>query len=224
MSFFRHGCPQCHPKKDNSTPMTHPHTKETMSELYRKWLLKEKCIIDSGYTLIVMWEHEFIELKRDDEKFKLFCETSTLLERLDPRDSFKGGRTSAICVNYSTLGTEEKIHYYDFTSLYPWVNKYGIYPIGHPNIITSIFTHDINHYFGLIKLEILPPRGLYHPVLPIGSGGKLLFPLCNKCAQLMNQTTVCSCTDSERTLTGTWTTLEVSKAVEKGSIIYYYYF
>ena len=31
----------------------------------------------------------------------------------------------------------EEILYEDFTSLYPTINKYGIYPIGHPQIIVN---------------------------------------------------------------------------------------
>ncbi|GFW59977.1 uncharacterized protein TNCV_4864321 [Trichonephila clavipes] len=36
----------------------------------------------------------------------------------------------------------------DFTGLYPWVNKYCEYPVGHPEIITEDF-RDIDSYFGL---------------------------------------------------------------------------
>ena len=37
---------------------------------------------------------------------------------------------------------------------------------------------------GLVKLTILPPRGLYHPVLPLRQGGKLTFPLCRTCVEV----------------------------------------
>ena len=40
---------------------------------------------------------------------------------------------------------------------------------------------DITHYFGLAKVDVLAPRGLYRPVLPHRSGGKLTFPLCRAC-------------------------------------------
>ena len=69
--------------------------------------------------------------------------------------------------------------------------------------------------FGLIKCKILPPRNLYFPVLPICCNGKLLFPFCYTCA---STTCLDNCThdDDERCLIGTWTTVEVNKAIEKG--------
>jgi hypothetical protein len=50
----------------------------------------------------------------------------------------------------------------------------------------------ISKWYGLIKCEILPPKGLYHPVLPVknktkSGGAKLAFPLCQVCAKLNNQ-------------------------------------
>jgi hypothetical protein len=55
--------------------------------------------------------------------------------------------------------------YVDFTSLYPWCNKMTRTVVGHPRIITENFD-DISTYFGLVKCTVLPPRGLFHPVLP----------------------------------------------------------
>ena len=69
--------------------------------------------------------------------------------------------------------------------------------------------------FGIMKVKVLPPKGLYHPVLPYRSCGKLKFPLCRSCADAEKQTT-CTCPDDKRAITGTWCTPEVKKAVEKG--------
>ena len=82
---------------------------------------------------------------------------------------------------YSKVQGEEKIQYIDFTSLYPTVNKYDKYPVGHPTVIYHDFM-DISEYFGLAKVKVLPPRKLYHPVLSYTFKGKLLFPLCKTCA------------------------------------------
>ena len=46
--------------------------------------------------------------------------------------------------------------YIDFTSLYPSVQKFEKYPIGHPIKITDNFNTDISQYFGVIKCKILP--------------------------------------------------------------------
>ncbi|XP_033114874.1 uncharacterized protein LOC117115269 [Anneissia japonica] len=128
---------------------------------------------------------------------------------------FFRGRTNAAHLYYEA-GEGEEIHYVDFTSLYPYVNKYGTYPIGHPEILaTKGLSTDINKYFGLIKCTVTAPKKLLHPVLPFRSGGKLLFPLCRTCIENKIQNS-CNHTDSERELTGTWVTTEVKKATEVG--------
>ena len=104
--------------------------------------------------------------------------------------------------------------YLDFTSLYPWCNKMTRTVVGHPRIITENF-EDISTYFGLIKCTVLPPRRLFHPVLPYRTQGKLMFPLCKTCADTCNQTP-CTHTDSERAMQGTWCSVELQKASEKG--------
>ena len=73
----------------------------------------------------------------------------------------------------------------------------------------------ISEYFGLVKCSVLPPRALYHPVLPYRTQGKLMFPLCRTCADNLQQEP-CHHSDAERTLHGTWVTLELEKALEKG--------
>lgn len=57
-----------------------------------------------------------------------FVSTLDLQDRLDPRESFFGGRTNAIKLHYK-VQEDETIQYYDFTSLYPWTNKYCRYPV-----------------------------------------------------------------------------------------------
>jgi hypothetical protein len=76
----------------------------------------------------------------------------------------------------------------------------------------------VNQYFGLIRCRVFPPRGLYHPVLPYKTGGKLLCPLCRNCAEQrdLGRDDRCQHTDSERRLTGTWVTSELQKALELG--------
>ena len=79
--------------------------------------------------------------------------------------------------------------------------------MGHPEIITE--------NFGNVKCTVLPPRGLYHPVLPYSCHGKLLFPLCRTCAETLQQQP-CQHTDEERSLEGTFVSVELEKAIEKG--------
>ena len=59
---------------------------------------------------------------------------------------------------------EADIHYVDFTSLYHWVCKYGLFTLGHP---TVLYKDDIpDRVQGLLKCKILPPSHLYHLLLP----------------------------------------------------------
>ena len=109
-------------------------------------------------------------------------------------------------------------HYIDFCSLYPTVQYYKKYPIGHPTKILHPPEHD-KSWYGLVKAKVSAPRSLYHPVLPlrikVDNYEKLVFPLCKVCAETMNQNE-CKHTDDERSFIGTWTTDEVNKALDKG--------
>ena len=84
--------------------------------------------------------------------------------------------------------------------------------VGHPRIITENFDEDISSYFGLIKCTVLPPRGLFHPVLPYRTQDKLMFPLCRTCADVCNQTSYTH-TEHERAIIGTWCSVELEKAL-----------
>ena len=67
-----------------------------------------------------------------------------------------------------------------------------------------------------VRCKVLPPQNFIHPVLPIKINGKLMFPLCFKCAENTQQSTNCIHTAEERMLRSTWVSLELEKAVEKG--------
>lgn len=57
-----------------------------------------------------------------------------------------------------------------------------------------------------MKVDILPPCGLYHPVLPYRRGGKLTIPLCRSCNQeqmpknLLDKSHHCSHTPKQHTM------------------------
>ncbi|GBN33084.1 hypothetical protein AVEN_7622-1 [Araneus ventricosus] len=100
------------------------------------------------------------------------------------------------------------------TSLYPWVNKYCRYLVGRPKI-TADKIGDLNDHFGIIKCKILPPRGLYLPILPLRCNGKFMLPLCRTCAEELNQNP-CQHGNHERSFIGTWVTEEVKLSIQKG--------
>ena len=74
-------------------------------------------------------------------------------------------------------------------------------------------------WYGLIKCKILPPKKLYHPVLPqriiVGNYEKLIFTLCKTWAGTKYKNN-CSHDNNERCFVDTWTTDKVNKAILKG--------
>ena len=136
-----------------------------------------------------------------------------LIMPLNPRDAFFGGRTNLTKLRYD-FKDNEKGRYVNFVSLYPTVQYFKTYPVGHPTKILNPITYDKK--FGFIKC---PPRDLYHPVLPVrtvcGKSEKLLFPLCRTCAKYQQQTP-CKHDEKQRSIMRTWCTNEMNKAIEKG--------
>ena len=213
-----HGCNVCYPNRQTKHYATPDRTVE---ELYQATLNKRMALLRAGYTVVEMWECEWQKLVDTNAEVQRFLASLELVPPLEPRDAFFGGRTGAVSL-HAVAGEGEEIRYVDITSLYPWVNKNCTYPIGHPTIISQPAEQSIDAYFGLACVDILPPTGLFHPVLPVRAAGKLTFPLCRTCVQeeqekaLLQRTHYCTHTDSERTLRGTWCTIELEKAIEKG--------
>jgi hypothetical protein len=206
---FYHGCPKCY----SDTTTRNPLHGSTMEELYDRTQRITSTLRSRGHTVVEMWECEYRKTMNRDEEAKKLLKHFHSIEPLAPRDGFFGGRTNAIKLYHEISQPGEVIKYVDFTSLYPWVCKYGIYPIGHPKIFAGDDIPD--RVEGLLKCTILPPKKLYHPVLPYRCNGKLLFPLCRTCAE--NQASgVCTHANKERALTGTWVVLEITKALSMG--------
>ena len=59
-----------------------------------------------------------------------------MINPLEPRDAFYGGRTEA----FTLFQKDQDISYVDVTFLYPYINKTGKINIGHPEIVTEGFT------------------------------------------------------------------------------------
>ena len=146
-------------------------------------------------------------------RYKFHKNMSDTKRHCDPRAAFHGGRVNNLKFYHKASG-DEKICYYDFTSLYPFVLSTKKFPVGHPVVIQpSHPVYDITPYFGFIRCKVLPPKQLYIPVLPFKNDGKLYFPLCRLCCIEKNQDS-CDHTDEQRCLEGTFTTVELMKAVE----------
>ena len=153
-----------------------------MDDVYRctqKKLNKLKC---EGYHVIEVWECQWAKMKQDNEEIHALMDKLDIVEPLNLRDALCGGRTNAIKLYHQTEADEE-IDYFDYTSLYPYVNKNGMYPLGHPEMIFQPGQTDISRYFGIAQCTMLPPYELYHPMLLLRQNDKLIFPLCRTCVE-----------------------------------------
>ena len=155
-----------------------------------------------------MWECAWRQQRKTNPGIYNFLNDQDIQDPLNSLNAFFGGRTNAVRLHF-TAEPEMKIRYYDYTSLYPWVNKNGRYPTGHPTFIYAPTSNDLTPYFGLAKVTILPPESLFHPVLPVRLDGKLTFPLCRTCTEhkinepLTTKSYECPHSNTERQLIGT---------------------
>ncbi|XP_036138907.1 uncharacterized protein LOC118644437 [Monomorium pharaonis] len=146
------------------------------------------------------------------------------LAPLNPRDAFYGGHTENIATLYEVKGTE-KMRYVDVCSLYPYVLKTGAFPIGHPDIYIGgdcigLIGAAPNFNFDNVEgYRVLPPRDLYHPVLPYRVNGKLIFGLCRSCCETFSTASCTRDSPFDREFEGTRVSCELRKAVEKGYIV-----
>jgi len=210
---YYHGCPRCYYFGADGESYVDPTTQHSSRDRYNQTLHRRKLLEEAGYTVLSIWEHDWERLKKDDPEIREYVERLRLPERLDPHDAFYGGRTNASAL-HATASLPKRILYKDMTSMYPTVNKFCTYPKGHPRVILNDFG-PISSYFGIAKVKLLAPRKLFHPVIPYRHQKKLFFPLCRRCTELNSQDP-CHCSDEQRAITGTWVTLEIQKAVEKG--------
>ena len=208
---FWHGCPNCY--KPNIINSKNQRDMGTPNDLT---IEKRETIKSVGYNHVSIYECQLNKNKEFQQFAKDF--EQEIVEPINPRDAFYGGRTNATKLLYN-FKENECGRYVDFCSLYPTVQYYKKYPIGHPVKIHNPKKYCKKSWYGLIKCKVIAPRKLYHPVLPqrikTDSYEKLVFTLCKKCAETRNQSQ-CKHTESQRSFVGTWTTDEVSKAVDKG--------
>ena len=214
-----HGCPTCAPHQRMKTYGANPD--RSLNELYDATQCKLQRLQTAGFRVKVMWEHEWHRQLKTQPALQAQVEQMTSTPPLNPRNAFFGGRTGAVAL-YHQVAQGEKIYYVDVTSLYPWVNKTKEYPLGHPEIIFEPADQNIANYFGIALVTILPPRRLFHPVLPVRHGEKLTFPLCMACVkqeqakEMFQRSATCHHSDQQRQLLGTWCTPELVEAEKQG--------
>ena len=207
-----HGCVKCYLRRACKSPVSDM----TYDELYVRTMRREAVLTSAGYTVESIWECEFDAAMKLRNDYPVLREEVLRSAPIAPRDCLFGGRVSPYKMYHKVDGTGETIEYVDFCSLYPAVMKQSRFPRGSPQVSRGA---DIPaEVYGFLKCCVLPPRDLYFGVLPARYHGKLLFPLCAKCASAKQQTR-CLHAEEDRLLYGTWCTPELDLAVSKGYVI-----
>ena len=88
---FWHGCPECFKDRDTVNPIS----QKPMEELYMNTKKKVKFLKDQGFRVVEKWGCELEKELEDDEEMKQFFDQNKIIDPLQPRDAFYGGRTNA---------------------------------------------------------------------------------------------------------------------------------
>ena len=128
-NFYR--CILCHSTRRDQTRYCHPD--RTIAEVYEATLKKVAELKAAGYNVVEKWECQYAKEREKNPALKAFVDSLSLVTPLEPRDAFFGGRTGAT-TSYAKAEENETIAYVDYTSLYPYINKYGIYLTGFSQI------------------------------------------------------------------------------------------
>lgn len=212
---YWHGCVTCYPAYFSGVETNREF--EKLRHRRDDTIAKHRKIREAEYNLVVMRECDFQREIEECPAMNELLETMVVDDiPLNPRDAFYGGRTNASNLYFKSVGVT-KMHYFDVCSLYPMVNAKRKVPIAHPKVHfgEACLKLPWQNMDGLMKVTILPPRRLRHPVLPYKLHNKLLFFLCFICAKNLQQGK-CKHNDDERQFTGTWVVDEVKLAVSKG--------
>ena len=104
MSFFPFlGCPECYKDRDTVNPIS----QETMEELYKDTVRKVNYLKEHGFEVEQKWGCELTKDLEEDEEMKQFFQDHELIDPLQPRDAFYGGRTNAAKLFHECQGNEK---------------------------------------------------------------------------------------------------------------------
>ena len=101
--FLYTGCPECYP--DRETP--NPVIDKSMHQLYQDTMGKVRRLKDQGFEVKQMWECKLVKEMKHNEEMRRYFEEYDLVDPLQPRDAFYGGRTNAARLFYECQDDEE---------------------------------------------------------------------------------------------------------------------
>ena len=214
---YYHGCPICFEPDQIVPQRKHVFTDKNtgkekyadvrMGDLYQATKQKVERLRQNGFKVVEMWEHDWVRYCKKNKMNPKGDLPKLYLEPLIPREAYFGGRVNCTKMLYKCEGSE-LLYYMDVTSMYPFVMCAFDFPTGKPDVRTrtGVLPHEhnflpIEELFGLQKCTVIPPKHLYHGVLPERDpvSAKITFPLTE--------------------MTGTWTSIELQVAVSVGYVV-----
>ena len=84
-----------------------PISQKTMEQLYKDTVKKVKYLKDRGLEVEQKWGCELKKDLEEDEEMKQFFEQYEIIDPLQPRDAFYGGRTNATKLFHECQGNEK---------------------------------------------------------------------------------------------------------------------
>ena len=85
-----------------------PVSQKTMEQLYNDTMKKVSYLKDQGFLVVQKWGCELKKELEEDEEMKRVFDQYEIIDPLQPRDAFYGGRTNATKLFHQCQG-EEKI-------------------------------------------------------------------------------------------------------------------
>ena len=227
-NFFLDGfCPTTNEAVEVNGCLYHAHSCNTADTASSTTLRKAAYLQKWGLHLKTVYECEIPK----SLKSQIYLKSN--IPKLVPDSALFGGRTEVFC-RFLQNSDRITLRYIDVISLYPYVLRSKYFPINtfqiiRPHVEPS-FTFEIEKVFGLVFCKILPPRGLFVPVLPTKIRKKTIFTLCRLCAEenkysnkvlditqgddLPDQLQFCFHNDQQRCFVGVYTSVELELALK----------
>ena len=84
-----------------------PVSQKTMEQLYMGTIMKLSYLKDQGFRVVEKWGCELEKDREEDEEMNQFFEQNKIIDPLQPRDAFYGGRTNATKLFHECQGDEK---------------------------------------------------------------------------------------------------------------------
>ena len=78
-----------------------------MGQLYEDTVKKVNYLENHGFEVVQKWECELNKELKEDEEMKQFFDQHEIVDPLQPRDAFYGGRTNATKLFHECQGNEK---------------------------------------------------------------------------------------------------------------------